>query len=72
MPSSASGVQQTPPDHLRRHRRARAQQSAESRAERTCEHCGLAIEVTRSTRRFCSDLCRIRAHHQRHRQAADD
>jgi hypothetical protein len=61
------------PDHLRRHRRARApQRRAEHRAARTCEHCGIAIEVTRSDRRFCSDRCRIRAYHRRqHRQAAD-
>jgi hypothetical protein len=54
-----------------RYRRPRAQQRAETPADRTCEHCGVAIEVTRSDRRFCSDLCRIRAHHQRQRQAAD-
>jgi hypothetical protein len=62
----------TAPDHLRRHRSARAQQRAEARAGRTCEHCGIAIEVTRSDRRFCSDRCRVRAYHRRrHRQAAD-
>jgi predicted nucleic acid-binding Zn ribbon protein len=61
----------TTPDHLGRHRRAPVQQRAEARAGRTCEHCGVAIEVTRSDRRFCSDRCRVRAYHRRrHRQAA--
>lgn len=44
---------------------ARTKQRAEARTGRTCEHCGEAIEAARSTRRFCSDLCRVRAHHQR-------
>jgi len=52
--------------------RERDQQRAEASARHTCEHCGVAIEGARPTRRFCSDLCRIRAHHQRSRQAVDD
>jgi hypothetical protein len=44
---------------------SRAKKRAKARADRTCEHCGVAIEAARSTKRFCSDLCRIRAHHQR-------
>ena len=35
-----------------------------------CEHCGMAIEAARSTKRFCSDICRIRAHHRRAREAS--
>jgi hypothetical protein len=41
----------------------RGQQRAEARAGRVCEYCGTAIEAARSTRRFCSDLCRVRHHH---------
>jgi predicted nucleic acid-binding Zn ribbon protein len=46
-------------DHFRQH-------------HRTCEYCGVAIEAARATKRFCSDLCRIRAHNQRRREAADN
>ena len=46
-------------------------QRAEARAGRTCEQCGAAIEAARSTKRFCSDRCRIRAHHQRRKEAAN-
>jgi hypothetical protein len=33
-----------------------------ARQGRTCEHCGAPIAAARSTRRFCSDICRVRAH----------
>lgn len=46
---------------------SRRRKRAEARADRSCEHCGAAIEATRSTRRFCSDLCRGRHHHERRR-----
>jgi hypothetical protein len=53
-------------------RKWRGTTTPETRAgRRTCEHCGVAIEVTRSDRRFCSGRCRIRAYYRRrHRQAA--
>ena len=47
----------------------RAKRRAEARAGRTCGHCGRPIEAARSTRRFCSDVCRARAHHRRDRRA---
>ena len=55
---------ENPPDYQTLNAK-RDQQRAEARAGRTCEHCGVAIKASRSTRRFCSDLCRVRAHHQR-------
>jgi hypothetical protein len=48
-----------------RRRRAlgrRSQKRAEMRQWRRCQQCGEPIEAKRSTRRFCSDLCRVRAH----------
>jgi hypothetical protein len=53
------------------YRRNRSQQRAAVRADRTCEQCGVAIKAARSTRRFCSRRCRIRAYHQRRSEAAD-
>jgi hypothetical protein len=44
---------------------SRARKRAEGRAGRSCAHCGVLIEAARSTKRFCSDLCRARAHRQR-------
>jgi hypothetical protein len=41
---------------------ARARSRAQARANRQCEHCGKPIEAARSTKRFCSDLCRVRAY----------
>jgi hypothetical protein len=41
---------------------ARTARRAEARASRVCEHCGVPISADRSTRRFCSDICRVRAH----------
>jgi hypothetical protein len=40
----------------------RAKRRAEVRAGRKCEHCGKPIDAERSTKRFCSDICRVRAH----------
>jgi hypothetical protein len=37
-----------------------------------CETCGASFEGERSTRRFCSSACRLRAHRQRGREARDD
>ena len=31
-------------------------------AEKTCEQCGRVFEAKRSTARFCSSSCRIKAH----------
>jgi hypothetical protein len=31
---------------------------AEARSGRVCEHCGGPIEAARTTKRFCSDICR--------------
>ena len=59
-----------PPDQRCRYHRARHQQRAATRPDRTCEHCGVALEMTRSDRRFCSNRCRIRVYRQRQRQAA--
>jgi len=39
----------------------RAQERAAKRAGRTCEHCGKPIVAQRSTRRTCSDACRVAA-----------
>jgi len=41
---------------------ARTARRAETRAGRVCAHCGIPIRAARSTRRFCSNLCRIRAY----------
>jgi hypothetical protein len=49
----------------------RTKKRADARTVRTCEHCGAAIEAVRSTKRFCSDICRTRAHYQRRKEAAD-
>jgi hypothetical protein len=38
----------------------RTARRAEVRAGRVCEHCGVPIEAARSTKRFCSDICRVR------------
>jgi hypothetical protein len=59
-------------DYFRQYHRKRDERRAEARADRHCKHCGVPIEAARPTRRFCSDLCRIRAHHHRRREAADD
>ena len=50
-----------PPDY-RLVNAARTARRAEARAARVCEHCGAPIDAARSTRRFCSDICRARAH----------
>jgi hypothetical protein len=39
---------------------ARTARRAEARAGRMCEHCGTPIAAARSTKRFCSDVCRVR------------
>ena len=36
----------------------------------TCAVCGQPISAERSTRRFCSAACRVRAHRQRQRVAS--
>jgi hypothetical protein len=41
---------------------ARASMRAEARAGRSCARCGIPIKAARSTKRFCSDVCRVRAH----------
>jgi hypothetical protein len=41
---------------------ARTARRAEARSGRVCEYCKAPIEAARSTRRFCSDVCRVRAH----------
>lgn len=53
-------------------REANAVQDNFRQYHRTCAYCGVAIEAARATKRFCSDLCRTRAHNQRRREAADD
>jgi hypothetical protein len=48
-----------------RRRRAldrRSEKRGEARQGKRCEQCGKPIEAKRSTRRFCSGLCRVRAH----------
>jgi len=47
----------------------RAERRADARASRVCEHCGAPIEAARATKRYCSGICRMRAH--RERAAAD-
>jgi len=41
---------------------SRADQRAEARAGRTCPVCGEPVAAQRSTRRFCSTPCRVKAH----------
>ena len=53
------------PEALARSNASRTWKRASARAGRNCEHCGTPIEAARSTRRFCSSLCRIRAYHHR-------
>ena len=60
--------EENPPDYLAINA-ARVMKRAEARAGGMCYYCGIAIKAARSTKRFCSDICRIRAHHQRARQA---
>jgi hypothetical protein len=50
-----------PPDY-RLINAARTARRAEARTDRVCEYCRAPIEAARSTRRFCSDMCRVRAH----------
>jgi hypothetical protein len=45
---------------------ARSEARAAARAGRTCQHCGKPIEAQRSTRRYCSDHCRVTAHRAQH------
>jgi hypothetical protein len=42
--------------------KSRDARRAEAREGRTCEHCGRAIEALRSTKRYCSAVCRVRHH----------
>jgi hypothetical protein len=44
-----------------RQRRERAR-AARAAAEHRCAHCQAPMSAQRSTRRFCSDSCRVRAH----------
>jgi hypothetical protein len=53
--------EKNPPDY-RLINAARAIRRAETRSGRVCEYCKVPIEAKRSTRRFCSDICRVRAH----------
>ncbi len=41
---------------------ARAERRAQARAGRVCGHCGAPIEAARATKRYCSDICRVRAY----------
>jgi hypothetical protein len=50
----------------------RTAQRAEARAGRQCEHCGVAIAATRSPRRFCSDICRVKAYREAARERPQD
>ena len=47
--------------YIRRVDRRREERS-EARQGKCCDQCRNPIEAKRSTRRFCSDLCRVRAH----------
>lgn len=49
-----------PPDYARVNK-ARTEKRAAARAERVCGHCGKPLDAARSTKRFCSDICRVRA-----------
>ena len=44
---------------------ARARRSAERRQGKVCECCGGPIDAERSTKRYCSDKCRVAAHRRR-------
>ena len=41
---------------------ARTARRADARAGRVCARCGIPIKAARSTRRFCSDICRVKWH----------
>jgi hypothetical protein len=49
---------------------ARAFSRAAAREGLVCEHCGQPFEAARSTRRFCSDICRVKWHRRPQRAAA--
>jgi hypothetical protein len=51
-----------PPGYYQQLNANRDRKRAEARAGRTCEHCGVPIEAARSTKRFCSGICRVRAY----------
>ena len=48
----------------------RTARRAEARAGRVCARCGIPIKGARSTRRFCSSICRVRAHRGKARGVA--
>jgi hypothetical protein len=48
-----------PPDSQQKNA-IRMKRRAAARAGRVCEHCGTPIAAARSTKRFCSDICRVR------------
>lgn len=41
-------------------------------AHRQCDHCGRSFEAVRSTRRFCSDACRVNAYQKAKRKTRQD
>jgi hypothetical protein len=52
------------PEAVRLMHAQRTAQRAAARAGRQCAHCGRVIEAARSTRRFCSDICRVKAYRE--------
>jgi endogenous inhibitor of DNA gyrase (YacG/DUF329 family) len=48
---------------------ARARRNAERRKGRICQACGAPVEAERSSKKFCSDRCRVAAHRKRKREA---
>jgi hypothetical protein len=48
----------------------RARRSAEQRKDKTCETCGAPILAERSSKKFCSDKCRVAAHRARRLETA--
>lgn len=50
--------------------RARTERRRGVREDRECETCGAYLNGERSSKKFCSDKCRVAAHRERRREAA--
>jgi endogenous inhibitor of DNA gyrase (YacG/DUF329 family) len=55
---------------IRKTNSARAERSAKLREGKTCENCGEPVSADRSSRKFCSDKCRVAAHRARKTKVA--
>ena len=48
----------------------RSERRRQARTDLSCVRCGAEMAAARSTRRFCSEACRVAAHRDRHRVVA--